>query len=125
MQAPAWIYVIEDEESNAKSLAMLLELARLPARHFHSADEFLSEVGTLSPGCVLMDVDLPGTSGIEALEELDRRGLDWPAVIMTGYSAYDLEVGEGMLDRFEVLEKPFDRDALLEAVQRSLAALPS
>ena len=119
------VYIVEDDEAVARSVAALLQLCGYETEHFASADLLLERVGALRPGCLLIDYALPGWNGLAALAELRARGHRWPAIMMTGH---DLEVVEGEARRWGVrcvIEKPFDVSLLTGEIAAVAAQLPS
>ena len=106
------VYVVEDDESVARSLVALLALCGHRASHFATADLFLAAVESLPPGCLLIDFALPGANGLDALRALRLRGIDWPAILMTGYDVAELEGEARRLGAHRVLPKPFHHELL-------------
>ena len=112
------IFVVDDEEAVRKSLARLLGAIGVPTETFPSAVAFLSAYGGGKPGCLLVDLRMPGMSGLELLEELRRRQSTMPVIVMTGHT------DERSVQRLEAhhpfgfLEKPFSMSALRTLVER-------
>ena len=106
------VYVVEDDDSVARSLVALLELCGHRTSHFATADLFLAAVASLPPGCLLVDFALPGANGLDALRALRRRGIDWPAILMTGHDIAELEGEAKGLGARSVLAKPFPVELL-------------
>ena len=79
------VYVIDDDESARHSLEFLLDVAGVRVRSFASADTFLKAAPPLSGACVVTDVRMPGMSGIELAEELQRRA-NVPVIVITGHA---------------------------------------
>jgi len=119
------VYVVEDDEAVRASLVALLELGGWQISEFASGDLFLAGVEGLKPGCVLLDMRMPGLDGIEVLERLSASGVEWPVVVMTGHP--DPTIAAAALHRgaIEFLEKPFSDDDLFEAIERALRGLPA
>ena len=118
------VYIIEDDEAVAGSLVALLGLCGHRASRFAAADLFLAEVESLPPGCLLIDYALPGASGLDALRALRDRGIDWPAILMTGHETEDLEVEAERLGVRSVLAKPFHFDLLTGTLEGACRLLP-
>ena len=74
------VYVIDNEEAVQESLSVLLDVHDLPVRSFASAKQFLSAASSLTPGCAIADIRMPGTGGIELIEALEERGLRFPVI---------------------------------------------
>jgi FixJ family two-component response regulator len=118
MNMPPTIFVIDDEETMRGSLEFLLGVQRQRVRTFSSAEAFLAEYLENWEGCLLVDVRMPGMGGVELLEELRRRGIGMPAVLMTGHGSEEsLREHMGKYKQV-VLEKPFSVDQLNEVIGR-------
>lgn len=120
MGAPL-IHVVEDDESLRTALLRLLDAAGFEARGYASAGDFLLHPVPDRPGCVLLDVRLPGPSGLELQEALQHRGVTLPVVFLTGHADVASSVKAFKTGAVDFLTKPVARDALFEAVQRALA----
>ena len=116
------VHIVDDDQSVRDSLCFLLESAGLATRSHESAEAFLAVVGAEPIGCVLTDVRMPGTSGLELQTRL--HALDVPAmvIVMTGHGEVPVAVAAMKNGAADFLEKPFDDHQLLDAVQRALAA---
>jgi two-component system response regulator FixJ len=118
------VYIVEDHLPVAESLAALLRFEGYQPTHFETATAFVDAISELAPGCILMDVNMPGMDGISALQHLRGRGIAWPVIMMTedreGWTK-DLAWASGAL---EFLPKPFDGDVLLSVV-RAAAGPPA
>jgi two-component system response regulator FixJ len=117
------VYIVDDDSGVRVSLSLSLRAAGIDARPFASARDFLEELVHLRPGPVLVDVLMPEMGGIELLEEIMRRGLPWPVIVITGAPDVRLAVRAMKLGASEFLEKPIDGQALLAAVERAEAVL--
>ena len=108
----------------ARSLERLLRSHGLEAETFASAAEFLARETVDRPSCLVLDVRLPGISGLEAQEQLTSRGLDWPVIIITGHGDVPMAVRAMKAGALDFIEKPFSDQELLDQVQRA-AGRPS
>ena len=115
------IHVVDDDESLRAALLRLLAAAGFEARGYATAGDFLLHPPPEGPGCLLLDVRMPGPSGLDLQEALQRRGVALPVVFLTGYA--DLAVGVRAIKSGAVdfLAKPVERDALFDALRRALA----
>jgi len=101
------IFVIDDEEPVRAALGKLLRVVGIPSEMFESAEAFLDSYTDGRDGCLLVDLRMPGMSGLDLIEELQLRGIRLPAIVMTGHA------DEASLERMETLqpigflEKPF------------------
>ena len=112
------VYVIDDEEPVRLSLAKLLRAMGYPARVFPAAAAYLDSDAITEEGCLLVDLRMPGMSGIDLIEELHRRGLKIPTIVMTGHS--DLQSAQ-RLEPYPLLgflEKPFAVEQLKELLDK-------
>jgi len=118
---PAAIYVIDDDSSIRRSLERLLSLTEWRAKTFESAERFLATLDGLSPGCLVIDIQLGGMSGLDLLGTMKTRRPSWPAVVMSGSHNDDAEREALRLGARIFLHKPFDPQALLDAIALALA----
>jgi len=110
------VYVIDDDPSVRNALLRFLSLKGMQATGFETAERFLAELPGLAAGALVVDVQLPGISGLELLAQLARGGIDWPAVVISGsHEGHDDAVTRALgPDRY--LRKPFDPDGLLRVL---------
>ena len=121
MIANALIHVVDDDESLRTALLELLDVAGFKARGYASTGEFLLHPVPDGPGCVLLDVRLPGPSGLDLQAALQRQGVALPVIFLTGHADVPTSVRAMKAGAVDFLEKPVERDTLLEAIQRALA----
>jgi FixJ family two-component response regulator len=114
------IHVVDDDESLRASLLDLLHAAGFEARGYASTGEFLLHPPHDGPGCVLLDVRLPGPSGLELQAALQRQGVALPIIFLTGHADVATSVRAMKAGAVDFLEKPVERDTLLDALQRAL-----
>lgn len=117
----AIVYVIDDDQGARDSLEFLLDCAGIRVRSFASADAFLLAWPPLSGACIVTDVRMPGTSGMELTEELKRRGATAPVVMITGHADVPLAIQAMKAGVSDFIEKPFDDELLLSAIRRAVA----
>jgi len=113
--------VVEDDPSVCRALARLLRTEGMAVETFASAEEFLAH-GGLGPGCLILDIRLPGLSGLELFRELAHRGRALPAVFITAYDDPALREQALRAGAVDFLLKPFQEEALLAAVARAHAS---
>ncbi len=122
MTTPApLIHVIDDDESLRTALLRLLDAAGFSARGYASVGDFLLQPPPDGPGRVLLDVRLPGPSGLDLQAALQRQGNALPVVFLTGYADVATSVQAMKAGAVDFLTKPIQREALFEALQRALA----
>jgi FixJ family two-component response regulator len=118
---PKSIFIVENDEPTRQSLGWLLESSGMTAETFESGEAFLAACQADRPGCLLVDVRLPGMSGVVLQEELARAGIRMPVIIMTGYADVGTAVRALKGGAFDFLEKPLDSEMLLQRVREALA----
>jgi two-component system response regulator FixJ len=101
-------------------LQLLLTTAGLSVRAFVSAEAFLASIADNQPLCIVLDVQLPGMSGLKLLEELGKRCLRNAVVVITGHGDEPMAVSAMRAGAFHFIEKPFDPQMLLENVDEAL-----
>jgi two-component system response regulator FixJ len=115
------VHVIDDDDAARDSLRFLLEAARLTVRTYESATVFLDRLPRLETGCVVTDVRMPEISGIELLRRLKKAAAAFPVIVITGHGDIPLAVEAMKLGAVEFFEKPYDDEALLNAVRGALS----
>ena len=115
------VYIVDDDEAVRDSIRMLLESSGFVARDFASADLFLDS-DMQDMGCLLLDLHMPGISGLELLRLLRSRGMRRPVIVVSGRrdTVQDAEVWAAGASA--LLSKPFDDQQLLDLVSRALGA---
>jgi FixJ family two-component response regulator len=115
------VFVVDDDESVRTSLANLLEIEGYSVESFVSAAEFLIRAPNVGPACLVLDVRLPGLDGLALQRQLTERGRMEQIVFITGYG--DIPMGIQAMKRGAVdfLPKPFEDEALLNAVAQAIA----
>jgi FixJ family two-component response regulator len=121
MAGQATVFVIDDEASVRKAVARLLKSAGHQAETFASAGEFLERPHHDGPGCLVLDVKMPGQGGLELQEALAKAGYCLPIIFVSGRSNIPISVRAMKAGAMDFLTKPFEHTALLEAVRLSLA----
>jgi len=120
MPGSALVAVVDDDESVRESLSDLLVQLGFAVQVFASAEEFLASLDVAQTRCLILDIAMPGMSGLELQDELRTRRLDIPIVFITGQG--DEAIRPRMMERgaVDVLAKPFSEAALLQAVNAAL-----
>ena len=121
MSARPLIHVIDDDDSLRAALLRLLAAAGYEACGYGSAGDFLLHPPPERPGCLLLDVRMPGPSGLDLQAALQRQGVELPIVFMTGYADLASGVRAMKAGAVDFLAKPVEREALFEALQQALA----
>jgi FixJ family two-component response regulator len=118
---PPSVFIVDDDEAVRSSMRFLIRSVGLQAQVYSSAQEFLSVYDQRHPGCLLLDVRMPGMSGLELQQELNRRGATIPVVFITGHGDVAMAVEAMQQGAFDFLQKPFREQDMLDRVQRALA----
>ena len=114
------VYILEDDPAVRDSLAALVKSMQLPSECFGSADEFLSVYDSSLRGCLILDIRLPGMSGIELQEELVDRGSQLPIIMVTGHGDAALKERAISLGAVEFVEKPYYPHFLRETIRKAI-----
>lgn len=118
------VHVIDDDESVRDSLSFLLAGMNLTVLTYASAEVFLDQRPWGLGGCIVSDVRMPGISGIDLLRTLKDKGIDLPLIVITGNADVPLAVEAMKAGASDFLEKPFDDEALLAAIENALGEQP-
>ena len=116
----AVVYVVDDDQGMCQALASLFRSVGLRAQTFGSAREFLDASLTDAPGCMVLDVRLPGLSGLDLQQELTDRGFQIPIIFITGHADVPTIVRAMKAGAVEFLTKPCREQDLLDAVQSAI-----
>lgn len=115
------VFVVDDDESVRSSLRFLLRSVGLESRTFASASEFLENYDPAHPGCLVLDVRMPGMSGLELQQQLNLRGAVIPVIFITGHGDIPMAVEAMQHGAHDFLQKPFRDQDLIDRIQRALA----
>ena len=113
------VYVVDDDESIREAISNLLESIGIRSEHFASTEEFLRSGRAGAPGCLVLDVRLPGMTGVEFQQELIRRNIRMPIVFMTAHGDIPMVRKVMKSGAIEFLTKPFQKEELLSAIQQA------
>ncbi|WP_407278245.1 response regulator transcription factor [Aromatoleum evansii] len=116
------IYVIDDDEALRDSLVWLLESSGYRVQAWESAESFLRDYLPTMTGCVVLDVRMPGMSGLELFEELKRRHFTLPVIFITGHGDVPMAVSAVKKGAVDFIEKPFSERDMLSLISECLAA---
>lgn len=114
-----YVFVVDDDADIRDSMRMLLEVAGFKVRSFTSAKHFLADDYPKN-GCLIADIRMPDMSGLELQEEVTRRHIDLPVIIITGHGDVPLAVQAMKAGAIDFLEKPFSEDMILASVRRAM-----
>ena len=114
------VHIVDDDEAVRQSLAFLLGSAGLTVRLYDSASAFLAGLSAVKNGCLVTDVRMPDMTGIELLQQLRAKACRLPAIVITGHGDVPLAVEAMKAGAVDFIEKPFDQETILHAVQAAL-----
>jgi len=120
-QNQAVVHIVDDDEAVRKALSFLMHSEDIPAFEYASAEEFLDKRAQLNPGCLLLDIRMPGMSGLQLLDELNKKNDMLPVVFITGHADVPMAVKAMKLGAIDFIEKPFDNEHLLVRVRDCLS----
>ncbi len=117
------IHLVDDDEAIRRSAGFMLKTAGFRVRTYESGDALLKEASKLEPGCMLIDIRMPGMDGLEVQQALKDRGIAFPVVIMTGHGDVNLAVKAMKAGAIDFIEKPFEKAVLLGAIDQGFERL--
>lgn len=111
------VYVVDDDEAIRRSASFMLKTSGFRVRSFESGIELLKKVRSLEPGCILLDIRMPGMDGLDVQRALRDEGVSLPVVIMTGHGDVNIAVQAMKAGAVDFIEKPFEKPTLLDALE--------
>jgi len=114
------VFVVDDDRAMRESLRWLLESVGLTVRTYANAADFLREYEPTQPGCLVLDVRMPGMSGLDLQADLVRRGTGLPTIVVTGHAEVPMAVRAVKAGAVDFIEKPFSDQLLLDRVRQAL-----
>lgn len=114
------VYIVDDDNAVRHSLEWLLGSSSFAIRTFASADEFLEAIDPAQPGCLVVDVRMPGMSGLELQRELTAREINIPVIVITGHSDRQMAQRARSAGALDFLEKPLDDERLIDLIRQAL-----
>jgi two-component system response regulator FixJ len=122
MQAESTVFIVDDEKAMRDGVSLLAKSVGLPTKRFASAQDFLDSYSAAEPGCLVLDVRMPGMSGTELHAELARRKIGLPVIFLTGHGDVPMGVRAMKAGAVDFIEKPPCDQVLLDAIQRAITA---
>jgi len=120
MEPEGTVFIVDDDAEVRRALTRLLASVDLSCRTFSSAEEFLKAYGPNGPACLVLDVRMPGISGIELHRQLAAKGMTIPVIIVTGHGDTPMAVEAIQRGAVGFLEKPVKPQQFLDCVRRAL-----
>ena len=118
-----YVYVIDDDREVRRSISFMLGAVDISSHPFASGIDFIDALDDLKPGCILLDLRMPQIDGFHVMDELARRDVNWPVIVMTGHGEVSVAVRAMKLGAVDFLEKPFSEEALLGCLEQGFALL--
>lgn len=114
------VFVVDDDESVRKALKRLIKSVGMNVETFATAQDFLSRQHYEGPSCLVLDVRMPGVSGLDLQQELMKANLSVPIIFITGHGNIPMSVQAMKAGAVDFLEKPFEDQALLDLIQNAI-----
>jgi two-component system response regulator FixJ len=115
------VFIVDDDEAVRDSLRFLLKSVGLASACYTSGDQFLAEWNSGQEGCILLDIRMPGSSGMEVQRKLREQGCELPIIFITGHGDIEMAVQAMHHGAFDFVQKPFRDQELLERINQALA----
>lgn len=117
------VHVVDDDDSVRRSVGFMLKTSGHLVKSYASGSELLKEAKKLEPGCILLDIRMPGMDGLEVQQELQSMGVTLPVIIMTGHGDIPLSVRAMKAGAIDFIEKPFEKAVLIAAVDEAFSTM--
>jgi two-component system response regulator FixJ len=117
------VHVIDDDDAARDGLVFLLTASNFAVREYRSGRAFLDGLDVAAAGCVITDLSMPETSGLDVVRELKTLGIDWPVIMVTGQGDVTLAAEALRAGVVDFIEKPYDSAVLLDAVAAAINGL--
>jgi two-component system response regulator FixJ len=115
------VFVVDDDIAVLGSLKALIESVGIDVETFSTADDFLNTYKSSRCGCLVLDIRMPGMSGLELQKVLKDRDIFMPVIIISGHADIEMAVRAMKRDAFDFIEKPFSDQVLLDRIQQAIA----
>ena len=112
-------FIVDDDEAVRDSMSMLLETEELPHQCFSSATEFFRQYDSSQKGCLILDISMPGMSGLELQEKLNESNSLLPIIFITGHGDIPMAVEAMRQGALDFMRKPFQEDDLISRIQQA------
>ena len=115
------VFIVDDDAVMRNGTSQLVETVGLKTKVFASAQEFLDSYDPVQPGCLVLDVRMPGISGLQLQEKLAESSIEFPVIFMTGHGNVRMAVDAVKKGAIDFIEKPFDDQYLLDQINNAIA----
>ncbi|NIJ63235.1 two-component system response regulator FixJ [Sphingomonas leidyi] len=119
MDGQRLVHIVDDEDSVRNSIGFMLRTTGYAVRLWPSGTAFLRELRSVEPGCVLLDIRMPEIDGLQVQQLLNERGAAMPVIVLTGHGDVAVAVKAMRAGAVDFLEKPFEADRLLNAIDKA------
>lgn len=120
MDQQATVFVVDDDPAMRKSLRWLTESVGLAVETFATAEEFLDSYQPERPGCMVLDMRMPGMSGLDLQEKMQQKGYEIPVIIVTGHGEVQSAIRAMKSGAINFIEKPFSDQELLDTIRNAI-----
>lgn len=117
------VHIIDDDEAVRRSTGFMLKASGFCVKTYDSGDAFLKDARNAEPGCILLDVRMPGMDGLEVQDKLRAHGITMPVIILTGHGDIAIAVKAMKAGAIDFIEKPFEKSVLVEAINEGMKRL--
>ena len=117
------IYLVDDDDAVRRSAGFMLKTSGFAVEPLAPGVEFLKGVEALAPGCILLDVRMPGMDGLEVQRALGERGIAFPVIVLTGHGDVNVAVAAMKAGALDFIEKPFEKAVLLAALEEGFSQI--
>ena len=117
------VHLVDDDEAIRRSVGFMLKTSSYQVRAYESGVKLLKSATSLEPGCILLDIRMPGMDGLEVQLALKEKGVSLPVIIMTGHGDVNLAVQAMKAGALDFIEKPFEKTVLLSALEHGIGRL--
>lgn len=117
------VHIVDDEKAVRRSLEFLLTNAGYKVQKWASANAFLKGADKFGSACALIDVRMPGMDGLELQREMQQQGFNFPVIILSGHGDIGMAVKAMQAGSIDFLEKPADRQVILDAIEAAIQSL--
>ncbi|MCN4144371.1 MAG: response regulator transcription factor [Thiohalomonas sp.] len=114
------VFIVDDDEQVRSALTLLMESVGLKAKSFASAHDYLEQFDAAKPGCLILDVRMPGISGLDLQARLSAEKIHPPLIIITGHADVPMAVRAVTAGAVDFIEKPFNNQSMLDNVHRAI-----
>ncbi|MHC4535769.1 MAG: response regulator transcription factor [Planctomycetota bacterium] len=120
METGSTVFIVDDDKAMRDGVSLLVKSVGLQTKSFNNAQDFLGNYCASEPGCLVLDVRMPGMSGIELMEDLTERQISIPVIFLTGHGDVSMGVSAMKAGAEDFIEKPPKDQVLLDAIQKAI-----